>query len=269
MKNNVSLILVGLALIFSILACTVTINGVGGGSTVRGSGTVVNVDRTASNITGVELAMPGIMHITMGASESLRIEAEDNLMEYIQTNVTLGKLVIGTRQGINLQTTRPINYYLMVTELNSIVISSSGDIETDNLQSGSFSITISSSGKLSISGLDCTSLHVKISSSGDTEIGTLRADSISVTISSSGNLDILGGQVQQQDITISSSGEYRARELSSVTANVVLTSSGEATVRVSTRLSGRLSSSANINYLGNPDVNVTKTSSGRTIQIGE
>ncbi len=269
MKNKLSFTLVGAVLIFTILACTVTINDGGGGSSVGGSGTVIEEDRTVSNVTGVELAMPGTLRITMGASESLRIEAEDNLMEYIQTDVRLGKLVIGTRQGTNLRTTRPINYYLTVTELNSIVVSSSGDIETDNLQSGSFSITISSSGKLSISGLDCTSLHVKISSSGDTEIATLTADSISVTISSSGNLDILGGQVQQQDITISSSGEYRAQDLESVSANVVLTSSGEATIGVSDRLSGRLSSSANINYIGSPEVNVNMTSSGRAVQIGK
>jgi hypothetical protein len=269
MKNKISFTLVGLALIFSILACTVTINDTGGSGTVRGSGTVVQADRSVSNITGVELAMQGTLHITTGASETLRIEAEDNLMEYIQTDVRLGKLVIDTRQNTDLRPTRPTNYYLTVTGLSSVVISSSGDIETDNLQSGSFSITISSSGKLSISGLDCTSLQVKISSSGDVKISKLMAETTSVTISSSGNLDILGGQVQQQGITISSSGEYHARDLESATANVVLTSSGEATIRVSDHLSGRLSSSGNINYIGNPDVSVSMTSSGRVIQISE
>jgi hypothetical protein len=267
MKNKISFTLVGLALVFSILACNVTINDTGGSNAVLGSGTVIEADRSVSNITGVELTMQGTLHITTGASESLRIEAEDNLMEYIQTEVRLGKLVIGTRPGINLHPNRPINYYLTVTGLSSVVISSSGDIETDDQQSGSFSITISSSGNLSISSLDCTTLQVKISSSGDVKITKLVAETTSVTISSSGNLDILGGQVQQQDITISSSGEYHARDLESVTANVVLSSSGEATIRVSDHLGGRLSSSGNINYSGNPDVSISMTSSGRAIQI--
>jgi hypothetical protein len=251
MKNKLFFTLAGLILVFSILACTVTINDDwgGNGETVRGSGTVTEETRTISNLSSVELALPGTLHITMGGSESLRIEAEDNLLEYIRTEVNYGKLVIGSRQGINIQPTHPVHYYLTVTELSSILISSSGNIEADNLQSDSFSITISSSGDVSISRLDCTSLHV--------------------IISSSGNLDIQGGQVQKQEINISSSGEYRARKLESVSANVILTSSGEATIRVSDHLTGRLSSSGNINYIGNPDVNVSKTSSGRPIKVGE
>ena len=271
MKNKLSFTLAGLVLIFSILACTVTINNDWGdnGETVRGSGTVVEETRAVSNVSGVELSMQGTLYITMGDSESLRIEAEDNLMEYIQTDVSMGKLAIKSRQGTDLRNTHPINYYLTVTELSSLVISSSGDIESDDLQSDSLSITISSSGNVSIGGLDCTSLRVKISSSGNVDISELMADSINVDISSSGNLDIQKGQVQKQDINISSSGEYRARDLESVSADVVLTSSGEATIRVSEHLTGRLSSSGNINYIGNPDVNVNMTSSGRAVQIGK
>ena len=256
---------------FSILDCTVTIDNDWGNinETVRGSGTVVEETRTVSNVSGVELTMQGTLYITIGDSESLRIEAEDNLIEYIQTDVNMGSLVIRSRQGTDLQNTRPIKYYLTVTMLSSLVISSSGDIETENLQSDSLSVTISSSGNVSISGLDCTSLHVKISSSGNVSVSELMADSISVDISSSGNLDIQKGKAQKQDINISSSGEYRAREVESVSADVVLTSSGEATILVSDHLTGNLSSSGNINYIGNPDVNVSMTSSGRTVQIGK
>lgn len=249
MKNKIPFALVGVMLIFSILACNVTINGDIGGETVRGSGSVVAEDRVVDNISGVQLANEGTLHIVMGDSESLRIEAEDNLLEYIQTDVRAGRLVVGTRQGINLRASRPIDYYLTVDELSSIVISSSGDVDAGDLQSESFSVKINSSGNVSVSNLDCTSLRVEISSSGD--------------------LEILGGQVQQQDITISSSGEYSARDLQSVEAEVTITSSGAATIRVSDHLSGRLSSSGDIYFIGNPEVNVRMTSSGRTVQINE
>jgi hypothetical protein len=265
MKNKLSSTLVGLILMFSISACIATING----ETVRGSGTVVEETRTLSGVSGVELAIPGTLHVTPGDKESLRIEAEDNLMAYIQTDVRAGRLVIESRQGTNLRPTRPIDYYLTATELSSLVISSSGDIEGGDLRANSFSITISSSGNVSVGALDCTSLRVKISSSGNVKVSDLVADSISVDISSSGNLDIQQGKVQQQDINISSSGEYQAHDLESVSANVSLTSSGEATIHVSDRLTGRLSSSGNINYVGSPNVNVSMTSSGRAVQIGK
>jgi hypothetical protein len=205
---------------------------------------VTEESRELANITGVQLAMQGTLHIMLGSSENLRIEAEDNLMEYIQTNLRASNLVIETRQGINLNNTRPIDYYLTVKRLNSIVISSSGDIDTGDLQSDSFSVTINS-------------------------VSNLMSDSISVRISSSGDLEIKGGQVQNQNITISSSGEYRARSLTSVDANVTLTSSGEATIRVSDHLSGRLSSSGDIYYIGSPDLNVSTSSSGRAVKISD
>jgi hypothetical protein len=185
----------------------------------------------------------------MGDGESLRIEAEDNLLEYIETDVRAGRLAIETRQGTNLRATRPIKYYLTVDTLDRIEVSSSGDVEAGNLRSESFSVKISSSGDVFVESLDCTSLRVDISSSG--------------------NLEISGGQVQRQDINISSSGEYRARDLPSVEAEVTVTSSGTAEIRVSDQLSGRLSSSGDIRYIGSPEVDVSTSSSGRVVQINE
>ncbi len=264
MKNRFSFTLVGLALICSILACTWSIPG---SQSVIGSGKAGTEDRTVSNITGVDLAMSGTMDVTIGASESLRIEADDNLLQYIQTDVSGGTLEVKTRPGVNLQSVRPIKYHLTVTGLNSLSSSSSGDIIAPDLKSNNFSIAISSSGNLSLKKLDCISLVVRVSSSGDTSISALTAKTLSVSISSSGNVDIAGGQVQQQTITISSSGQYRARDLASENADVSLSSSGDATLRVSAVLSGRLSSSGNINYIGSPKVNVSNSSSGRARQV--
>jgi hypothetical protein len=269
MRIKISITLVVVAMIISILACNAILGGGLGGESIRGSGMVTEESRELANITGVQLAMQGTLHIMLGSSENLRIEAEDNLMEYIQTNLRASNLVIETRQGINLNNTRPIDYYLTVKRLNSIVISSSGDIDTGDLQSDSFSVTINSSGNLSIGNLDCSSLSVEISSSGNVTVSNLMSDSISVRISSSGDLEIKGGQVQNQNITISSSGEYRARSLTSVDANVTLTSSGKATIRVSDHLSGRLSSSGDIYYIGSPDLNVSTSSSGRAVKISD
>jgi hypothetical protein len=267
MKNRTSFILVLAALLSSILACSVNFGNNVNVNTVRGSGTVVTENRDVSNFSSVDLATTGTLHITMGDKESLVIEAEDNLIGYIQTDVSLGRLVIQTKEGTTLQPTKPINYALTVTKLSAIAISSDGDIETSDLTSDSFSIALSSSGNLSISNLNCTSLKVKSSSSGNTTIGNLNSGSISVTISSSGNLEIQNGQAQQQNIQISSSGEYHANALVSSIADVTISSSGSATIRVSDQLSGKISSSGNIYYIGNPVVNINITSSGKAIQI--
>jgi hypothetical protein len=233
----------------SILACQVGGISLGDSRTIRGSGNVAEETRAVSGITGVNLATIGHLFIEMGDTESLRIEAEDNLMEYLETEVSSGRLRIGTNDDIRLDTKRPVNYYLTVTGLDTIVISSSGDIEAPDLEAERFSITINSSGNL--------------------EMGVLNADTLEVGISSSGNLDIAGGEVKTQSVTISSSGNYAAQDLESAEAEVYLNSAGSATVWVQDHLKAILSSSGDLHYRGNPTVDATTNSSGEVTQIGE
>ena len=250
MKNNVIFTLSLLALVFSILACGFIRIGDGDqDETITGSGPLVQENRDVGGITGVELATSGTLHITMGRPTSLRVEAQENLMQYIETDVRGRTLLIHTPPGTDIRSTRPIKYYLTVEKLDEMVISSDGDIEAGDLKSDSLSVQINSSGNVSVGSLDGSSLEVRISSSGE--------------------LKITGGQVGEQRIRLSSSGEYQARDMASATADIDLTSSGSATVRVSDQLSGRLSSSGNIYYVGNPEVDVRMTSSGKTIQIDQ
>ena len=191
---------------------------------------------------------PDYINILNGNRE-LRIEAEDNLIEHFITEVRSGKLRIETEANVRVNPTKPVNYYLTVTGLDTIVITSSGDIQAPDLEADQFSITISSS--------------------GDLDMGMLDADSLDVNISSSGNLEVAGGQVQTQDVTISSSGNYTAQDLASVEADMRLSSSGSATIWVQDSLKANLSSSGDLRYRGNPTVDATTTSSGDVIQIGE
>lgn len=69
-------------------------------------------------------------------------------------------------------------------------------------------------------------------------------------------------------VRCSSSGAYRAADLASREASILLTSSGNTSVRVSDLLGGRISSSGNLWYRGNPQkVTVSATSSGRLVRL--
>jgi hypothetical protein len=174
---------IGLAVVVSVMALSILACQVGGFTRVRGSGNIVEEGREVSGFTGVALAGIGELTIEVGERESLRIEAEDNLMTYLETEVRNGMLEIGVQDGVNLNSTRPVRFYLTVKELDTIVLSGSGDIKAPDLEAERFSVTISGS--------------------GDVEMGDLSADTLDVVISGSGNLDIAGGRVGEQDITIS------------------------------------------------------------------
>jgi hypothetical protein len=268
MKSRKQFVLIIALLAFSILACQ--LGGLLGNTrTVRGTGDVVEETRAVSGISGVNLATIGDLVIEVGGAESLRIEAQANLMEYLETEVVNGKLTIGTQDNVSFLNPKPINYYLTVTELESIEISSVGDIEAPDLKAGRFSIIIASTGNLDMGDLEADTLTARISSSGDVTMGVLNANALEVDISSNGNLDIAGGEVKTQNISISSTGKYTAQDLASDEADVRINSTGTVTIWVRERLKARLNSSGDLRYRGNPTVDASTSSSGDVIQISE
>jgi hypothetical protein len=243
MKKRIGFVVVVSVMVLSILACQV-----GGFTRVHGSGNIVEEGREVSGFTGVALAGIGGLTIEVGERESLRIEAEDNLMQYFETEVRNGVLEIGVQDGVNLNPRRPVRFYLTVKELDTIVLSGSGDIKAPDLEAERFSVTISGSGEV--------------------EMGDLSADMLNVTISGSGNLDIFGGQIEEQDITISGSGEYQAGDLSSESVEITISGSGNATVWATDSLDVRISGSGSVNYYGNPRTTFSASGSGKLRSLG-
>lgn len=234
---------------------------------VGGSGRLVEDTRELNGISAVNLATSGHLNIERGNAESLRITADDNLLELIEIGVKNGELTIRTANGVNLEPTSPLRYYLTVKDLKKISIYSSGDIQAPKLKAEDFSVTVASSGDLSMDGLEAQTLSVAILSSGDVKLGNLKADSLEVNISSSGDLEIAAGEVSTQEIAINSSGDYIALNLASNEAKANLNSSGSATIMVSEDLTANLNSSGNLRYYGNPAVNINRNSSGNVSKM--
>lgn len=268
MKVSVTIGLSVVVLLIVTLACSLSVGNIEIDS-IRGDGDLVEQERQVSGIKSVRVANQGNLTIELGEQESLVIEAERNLLEYLESEVRGGELVLETRGGVNLRNTEPIRYTLTVRELEEINVSSSGNVVAPEFVTGGFTVRVSSSGNVSLEGLTVEDLQVSISSSGDVSIDALAAERIRVNISSSGNLVISAGEVVDQDITISSSGNYEAGGLRSRRADVALTSSGSATIRVSDELTARLTSSGDLFYIGSPTIEARESSSGDVIQVSE
>lgn len=246
MRSNMKVFMIIVLLEVSSLACQLVTFSVGDRESVRGSGTVTEETRTVNGIKAVEVGNQGNLYIELGDTESLVIEAEDNLIDYITSDVRNGTLRIGTKAGLNIRNSKPINYYLTVISLEGLSAYSSGDIDAPSLEADRFTIDVNSS--------------------GDITLEALNANRLDVEISSSGNIRINDGEVATQDIRISSSGNYDALDLESQEADVRLSSSGNANINVQDRLGANLSSSGNVNYVGSPDVTSRESSSGKVIE---
>jgi hypothetical protein len=216
---------------------------------IRGTGSVVEENRSVSGISGVELAVKGDMHIEVGDSESLRIEAQENLLDHIKTEVIGGRLVISVIGDVEIRNTKPVDYYLTVKELDTIKVLSVGNIEAPDLHAEKFTIAINST--------------------GDVKIDSLTADTLEVDIRSTGDLDIAGGVVKSQKINIVSTGHYSAENLASDEADVRSSSTGTVTVWVKEQLTARLNSTGDVRYRGGATVDGSANSTGKVIHLGD
>jgi hypothetical protein len=210
-----------------------------------GSGDIKTEERDIKSIDSVVLETIGTLYIEQSDEYSLSVEAEDNILPVIVTNVMGDSLRIGMERGISLQTTKGVKYFLTVKDLDLISTTSSGDIVCENIETEKLELNVSSSGSIEII-VDVEDLDIKISSSGNI---------------------IASGKTEDQDINISSSGDYEAGDLISSRADINISSSGDATVNVSDYLDVNISSSGDVYFKGNPETDFSSSSSGKMESI--
>ncbi len=292
MKQRKSLIILAAVLVFSILACDTSGIFVDRslGTSERGSGNVVEETRPVSGVRGVELATIGNVIIQLGDEESLRIEAEDNLMKFFETQVRGGTLRISTTpRSVNLRPTKPVRFFLTVKELEQVSISGSGDIQVPDLEEDRFSVDIGGSGDVNMGNLNADSFsidiggsgdvrtervkvptfEVDINGSGDITLKELVGEELELDVNGSGNLRIEDGATGDQDININGSGNYQAGDMVSETARIRIGGSGDITVWVTESLDVRIYGSGNVRYYGRPSASSSGNGSGDITSLGK
>jgi hypothetical protein len=217
----------------------------------RGSGTVTSETRPVSGVTGVRLEWLGDVTITQGDTEALTVEAEDNILPLITTNVENGTLVIALKPDTNRDAvipTKPVRFGLDVTALELIDISGAGNVRTDGLEGETLALNLSGAGNVDLSGLQL--IQLTASSSG------------------AGNIS-LAGVAEDQSSTLSGLGNYQAGDLESIDARVEISGAGNATVWVRNQLDVKISGAGSVSYYGEPQVTQDVSGVGSVKPLGE
>ncbi len=205
----------------------------------RGNGDVTSEEREVGEFTGVELDGEGNVEIEVGASPSLVIEAEDNLLPLLTSEVSSGVLVLGTTE--NIDPTRDIVYHVTMSGTDNLQVSGSGRIDAPSVTGETAAIGVSGSGSVNVDDVAVTDLEVDVSGSGSVEVGG-GAETLVVSISGSGSLD--------------------AESLTVATADVTIPGSGNVVVGVDDHLEVDISGSGSVEYLGSPQVESDISGSG-------
>ena len=215
---------------------------------VRGSGNVVTESRSMPGFNAVELSGIGTLIIEQGARESLEITAEDNLMNYLRSDVSGSRLQLGVKEFVNIHPTKDIVYRLTVKNLNQIESSGLGKVEIKKLETDNLTLEISGSGRATIDNLQAKTLNLEISGLGDISAN---------------------GSAKDQHVEISGAGNFNAPNLASETAKVEISGTGNAILWVRDMLDIELSGAGKVHYYGSPVLNTDISGAGEVKNLGD
>lgn len=232
----------------AMIACNINVGPL---TVTRGSGNVISESRTVSDFSAVTFAGIGDMTVIQGETESLVIEAEDNILPLIEVEVRDGTLHIGIQASDWRDTvlpTRPIRYTLTIDDLDRLALSGLGNIRFDRLQAEDFTLVISGAGNVSLGGLE--------------------AASVTVQMSGAGNAD-LSGRVNAQVVTITGAGNYQAGDLESRETVITTSGLGNAILWVHDSLNVTITGAGSVDYYGSPQLTERITGLGRVNPQGD
>ncbi len=155
----------------------------------------------------VELRGIGTLSIRQTGSESLSVEAEEDVLPKIRTEVVNDRLIIGPEPNTSIQTSEPINYELTVKDLHTLKLSGSGDINAQDIGTDKLSTTISGSGAVEISG-SADSQEVDISGSGEYRAEDLQSKEAKIGVGGSGSAIVNASEALDAKVSGSGSVEY-------------------------------------------------------------
>ncbi|HZA73306.1 MAG TPA: head GIN domain-containing protein [Propionibacteriaceae bacterium] len=204
---------VGLALLLLLSGCGV----------VGGSGEVQTETRQVSGFTAIDLAGSGEVTLEQGDSETLTIEADDNVLPRLTSEVSDSTLKLDKKRGITLGTNSPIRYRVTLKDLTGLNVSGSGSIKAERLTLQTLRVDISGSGTVDLSG-SAVEQDIEVSGSGRYEAADLPSQKVTAEISGSG------------EIAVAVSGELKV----DISGSGTVTYSGDPNVQQSVSGSGKV-----------------------------
>lgn len=205
MKKIILLIATGILYASVSIACN--------DETIKGNGKEIKETRSLGSFDKISLAGSVDIKIEQGGTESVTIETDENLAQYIITVIENGALSIHTKEDVYLKPTKDIVVHVSCKSLKAISSGGSGDVKTVTKLTGDV-------------------LSVSQGGSGDYKLD-LAVEKLKISKAGSGDFTITGS-VEEMKISSAGSGDVKARELNCQSADISSAGSGDFILRKGT-----------------------------------
>jgi len=204
------------------------------------------ITRTTSDYDVIKCAGWMDFILEKGKEGSITIEGEENLLEYIITEVKDDVLYVKTKNNVNLKTSwnETITITIPFNDIDKVTLSGSGDIMSKNkIVANRFETGVSGSGDIVLN-VEANTIKAKVTGSGDL---TLKGKTNTLVTSVTGSGDFHGFNLKANDV------------------DAKVTGSGDVSVVCNGDLNARVTGSGDIEYKGNPKREDTKVTGSGSI----
>jgi hypothetical protein len=207
-----------------------------------GSGTIATENRNVSTFTSIDFAVPGTLHIKQSDAQSVKVEAESNVIPRIRTEVSNDVLKIDAVEPII--TTERISVYVSLTSISGINNDGAGTVVSDSpLNTNELKLTLQGAGSFNID-LNATQLTTQLSGAGTAN---------------------LRGNATNHTAVLTGVGSLKSYQLETETTSITIDGVGSAEVAVTKNLDVNITGTGAVRYHGSPEISEQRTGLG-TIQ---
>ena len=231
-----------------LLAFTILIISLNSCNVITGNGNIRSEIRNTPDFSGINAQGSMNVEIRRGSATSVKVEDDENLLPYLETDVEGGVLRVSYKSGTFINNDHA-KVYITVPTLDKVIMSGSSDLMIRD--------TLSSPSKI----------EMGVSGSGSIK-GMVDAPLIDISVSGSGSID-LSGRTKELDAEISGSGNLHCSDLLSENTKVHVSGSGNAHVFASVSLEASVSGSGDVFYLGDPASPKISTSGSGSVRAGK
>lgn len=202
--------------------------------TITATSFAAKQERKISHFTELEVSGAFIVALTQGNTEKLLVEANEEDLDNIITEVRSGKLIIKPRNTKFFSNQmQNVRIYLTFTQLVDIEVSGAVEIKGTNV-------------------MRFNDLEIESSGASQTNLN-LTAEKLNCDISGASSLDLMGN-ASHFEVDLSGASKLYAQDLTATICEVDASGASSAKVNVVQKLMAEGSGSSSIQYSGNPTV---------------
>jgi len=214
---------------------------------VRGNGVIKTETRSPNVFNSIEVGGNFDVFVKQDSAYSVRIETDENLMEYIRVSNDGGTLIIEPGEHKNLSGTKGIKIYVSAPVFKELEASGAS--------------SISSESKLTSTDM----ISVDLSGASDATI-ELQAPKVSTEISGASSIKLKG---QTKDLSIEGTGASHAKcfDLLTENADVDVSGASSADIFASVSIKADASGASHVRYKGNASANNSSSGAGSVKKV--